>query len=124
MKQKNKVSKNWLLILILTIFELIYIHYVLMQNLEIFFESNFTYFLKLDIVCVCFNLIYVLYIVDFYKNKHKNKNIMKIYKNDINYQFKNVYLFFQIVKTIAFCFVEKRLMLQFIILEVILSKKT
>ncbi len=119
MKIKNKVSNaNWILVLILSFFEIVYIHYVIGQNLDLFFSSNPAHYLKLDIVSLCFNIVYVLYIVDFGSKIHNVVNIFKSYKKDINYKFKNTYLYIQIIKALGLCYIEPSLSLNFVILEI------
>lgn len=81
---KQKVEKNnWYLIIFIFVFELIGLNIVLSQcNISLY--NNLYGWIRAMFVVFSVDIIYILYIFDFLKQNKKAKNILKIYKIDVN----------------------------------------
>lgn len=81
---KPKVEKNnWYLIIFIFVFELIGLNIVLSQcNISLY--NNLYGWIRAMFVVFSIDIIYILYIFDFLKQNKKAKNILKIYKIDVN----------------------------------------
>ncbi len=125
MKEKNKISLVYLItFIILSVVEIICIHFLLGDRLKIYWSTDFLAYLKLYVVSISANLVYFLSVLDTEGNVkreiNKKEKPLRSYRKDVNYYFRNRYYFIAILKTIILCFLETSLKFSFIKLQVVL----
>lgn len=97
---KQKIEKtNWYLIIFIFAFELIGLNIVL-SHCNISLYNNLYGWIRAMSVVFSVDIIYILYIFDFLNQNKKEKNILKIYKIDINLKIIRNFVAVEIIKLI------------------------
>ncbi|MBR2787329.1 MAG: hypothetical protein IKD76_07630 [Clostridia bacterium] len=116
----QKVSKtNWG-ILLFSFFIEFAILIILLNSVNISIYNNIYKLIKVATVCLFVDEIYVLYLLDFSKNKKHNKSILKIYKEDVNWAIIKNFAIVEVIKCILIIVSEKNLQNTLNVTEIIL----
>ena len=82
---KQKITKiNWVILLFSFLIEIVALNIVLVAKLDISIYNEMYYWVKVNILCVGIDFVFIFFMLDFADNKKKNKNILKVYKSDVN----------------------------------------
>lgn len=101
MIMKQKISRvNWIILLSSFFVELVLLNIILVSKFYISIYNEMYNLVKANIVCIGFDLIFIFYMLDFANSEKKAKNILKIYKRDVNLKIVKSFIFLEIIKLI------------------------
>ncbi len=117
MQKISKINKGILFFSFLIEFVLLVF---IMDLASISIYSNVYKLIKVLTICFFIDEMYALYLLDFSKNRKKNKNILKMYKTDVNWVVIKGFFFVELIKYILIIMSEKSIQNTFDILRLIL----
>lgn len=98
---KQKISRvNWIILLSSFFVELVLLNIILVSKFYISIYNEMYNLVKANIVCIGFDLIFIFYMLDFANSKNKSKNILKIYKRDVNLKIVKSFIILEIIKLV------------------------
>lgn len=98
---KQKITKiNWVILLFSFLIEIVALNIVLVAKLDISIYNEMYYWVKVNILCVGIDFVFIFFMLDFADNKKKNKNILKVYKSDVNLKIVKSFILVEVVKMI------------------------
>lgn len=98
---KQKITKiNYVILLFSFFLECFFMNVTLAGSLGISIYNQQYNFIKVNIICISLDLIYLFYMLDFAYNKKKDDDIFKAGKCDVNLKIIKDYIFVEILKFI------------------------
>ena len=98
---KQKISRvNWIILLSSFFVELVLLNIILVSKFYISIYNEMYNLVKANIVCIGFDLIFIFYMLDFANSKNKSKDILKIYKRDVNLKIVKSFIILEIIKLV------------------------
>ena len=98
---KKLTKMNMYILLSSLIIEFLLLIYFLIVLIGISIFNNIYAFLRIIIIALGLDLIFIFYLLDLENNQKKPKNILNIYKKDVNYRLFISYPFLIIIKAIS-----------------------
>ena len=102
---KQRITKvNYFIILFTFIVELVLLNIEINSEFSISIYNNIFKWIKINIACIAVDTVFILYMLDFKNNRKAPKNILNIYKLDVNLKIVNYFIWIEILKAVISTF--------------------